>query len=234
MALIIALILSANVWGFTGTLGKKMTYWALVIILVISFGKLIPDDVYKKVIGFAPYQVFTRSETEKTLRRAEKLIAANADSKQATELKELLSKIEKGESLDEEEQAKFDKIQEKVDEKSLPAQTKKIGGAVKESADKLKEWWREGKKNNPPSQKITLLQPTVRVKGSRETYFTKVLLWPGKWRVTPGSSCLVTDPNFPEKLGRKFISDKEGFYIENIPMEVRILSRKANVVISPA
>ena len=144
-----AIILSASFWGFAGTWGKKFAYWSLILVAGIIVASFIPNDIYKNVIGFAPYQIFGRSETGKTLQEVEERLEKNADEAQVKRLEIILDKVEDGKTLSQEEQTELDQIRKEVNKKSLPVRTKKIGREILEktgevagdATKKVKKWW---------------------------------------------------------------------------------------------
>lgn len=186
-------ILTCIFFEFEGNWGKKLTYWSLVLLIAISFARLIPDDVYKQFIGFSPFSLFHRSETQKILEEVEKQIAKNIDKAQAEKLQTILDNLGDKKDLTEAEQVELNKIREKVSKKSLPAQTKKLGGIVIEKTERAinetVHWWQSQKlgtsNTSANNKKGGLIASFTPQKSERFGKTLLLTLSPGEYSIDP-------------------------------------------------
>jgi hypothetical protein len=122
------------IWDIKGNWVKNIVFYSqLFLIIVTTFG-LIPNDVFKKTIGFSPFSFFHRSETEKTLQALEDLIEQSTDVAQTKTLEDIMNTVKNKDPLSPKQLSDFGEIQKKVADKSLPTNIKKAGESILDTA----------------------------------------------------------------------------------------------------
>jgi|GEM_PF-5291723 len=134
ISLLILMGLTIFIWDIKGNWVKNIIFYSLLFLIIITPLGLIPNDVYKKTIGFSPFSFFHRSETEKTLQALEDLIEQSTDAAQTKTLEDIMNTVRNKDPLSPKQLNDFGEIQKKVADKSLPTNAKKAGESILEKA----------------------------------------------------------------------------------------------------
>jgi hypothetical protein len=201
-ATIPAIMLSSYFWGFGSTWGKKLTYWGLIILVGITFAEFIPKDVYKQTIGFYPFSFFERSETQEKFQEVEGKLNDLIDEAQAKRLEGILKNLDNKKDLSMDDQNYLIGIKNKLNDKSLPTQIKKIGTTLIEKAKET--YGKTVEKNSEIAEKSSATMERIKedcpeflpdgrirlVFHGGEDLSKSPMVFPGKYEITPKEKVL--------------------------------------------